>query len=72
MARYEINPWGYRGKNHVTKSRYQTWILIKSGPLQNQRMIFGTNFYDFDMILFFCLELGGKQLCKNTCSALIL
>ena len=24
MAHYEIKPWGYRGKDHVTKSRDQT------------------------------------------------
>ena len=59
MAHYEIKPLGYRGKDHVTKSRDQTWILIKSGPLQIQRVFLVPKFYDFDMILFFCLELGG-------------
>ena len=24
MAHFEIKPWGYRGKDHVTKSRDQT------------------------------------------------
>jgi hypothetical protein len=42
MAHYEIKPWSHKGKNHVTKSRVQTEILIKSGPLQNLGCFFGT------------------------------
>jgi hypothetical protein len=52
MIYYEIKPWGYTGKNYVTKSRPDL-NPYEIRPITKSNDIFDTKFIDFDMIIFF-------------------
>ena len=58
MVYYGIKPWGYTGKNYVTKIKGPDLNPYDIRPIIKLNGIFDTKFIDFDMIIFFYVELG--------------